>query len=108
MDGLISKERLKEALEMGKKALHLELATRNKYAPGRVLMIGDAPGDMQAARANGALFYPIKPGHEQESWALFYDQAFDKFIAGEYAGGYEAALIAEFQQLLPDVPPWKS
>jgi len=31
--------------EMGKKALHLELAARDKYAPGRVLMIGDAPGD---------------------------------------------------------------
>jgi phosphoglycolate phosphatase-like HAD superfamily hydrolase len=93
--------------EMGKKALHLELATRGKYAPDRVLMIGDAPGDKKAARANNALFYPINPGYEDESWERFYQQAFDKFIAGEYAGEYEAKLVAEFEKMLPDVPPWK-
>ena len=38
-------------------------------------MIGDAPGDMKAARANGALFFPINPGHEDESWERFYDEA---------------------------------
>jgi hypothetical protein len=31
----------------------------------------------------------------------------NKFLAGEYAGTYEAALIAEFEKMLPDVPPWK-
>jgi hypothetical protein len=30
-----------------------------------------------------------------------------KFLAGEYAGEYEALLIAEFEKLLPEVPPWK-
>ncbi len=30
-----------------------------------------------------------------------------RFLAGEYAGEYEAALIAEFEGLLPEVPPWK-
>ncbi|MBV9438095.1 MAG: HAD family hydrolase, partial [Acidobacteria bacterium] len=33
--------------------------------------------------------------------------AFNKFLAGEYAGAYEAALIAEFDALLPSTPPWK-
>ena len=33
--------------------------------------------------------------------------ALDRFIAGSYAGGYEAGLIAEFDRLLPDAPPWK-
>jgi phosphoglycolate phosphatase-like HAD superfamily hydrolase len=93
--------------EMGKKALHLELAAGGKYAPDRVLMIGDAPGDMKAARQNGALFYPINPGHEEESWQRFYEEAMHKFLAGEYAGDYEAAVIAEFDKLLPEVPPWK-
>ena len=93
--------------EMGKKALHLELAAKGKYASGHVLMIGDAPGDMKAARANGALFYPINPGHEEESWQRFYEEAMHKFLAGEYAGDYEASLIAEFEALLPEVPPWK-
>jgi phosphoglycolate phosphatase-like HAD superfamily hydrolase len=92
--------------EMGKKALHLELAAQGKYGPDHVLMIGDAPGDMKAARANDALFYPINPGHEEESWQRFYEQAMHKFLAGEYAGDYETAVIAEFEKLLPEVPPW--
>ncbi len=93
--------------EMGKKALHLELAARSKYAPGHILMVGDAPGDMKAARANNALFYPVNPGHEEASWQRFYEEAAHKFLAGEYAGDYEAALITEFEALLPEVPPWK-
>jgi len=93
--------------EQGKKALHLRLAAAAKYPSDRILMIGDAPGDMRAARENDALFYPINPGHEEESWQRFYKEAMHKFLAGEYAGAYEAALIAEFDRLLPEVPPWK-
>src|SRR5690606_20299693 len=48
--------------EMGTKTEHLEYATKGKYDPANVLMIGDAPGDLKAARANGAKFYPINPG----------------------------------------------
>jgi phosphoglycolate phosphatase-like HAD superfamily hydrolase len=92
--------------EMGKKALHLELASRGKYAPDRVLMIGDAPGDMKAARPNDALFFPVNPGHEEESWQRFREEAVHRFLAGEYAGAYEAQLIAEFDKLLPEQPPW--
>jgi hypothetical protein len=31
-----------------------------------------------------------------------------RFLAGEYAGEYEAKLIAEFDALLPAVPPWEA
>jgi phosphoglycolate phosphatase-like HAD superfamily hydrolase len=72
-----------------------------------VLMIGDAPGDLKAARANDALFYPINPGHEEASWQRFYEQDVHTFLAGEYAGQVEADRIAEFEALLPDLPPWK-
>ena len=94
--------------EMGKKALHLSLAAKGKYPSDHILMIGDAPGDMNAAKANDALFYPINPGHEEESWRRFKDEAVHKFLAGEYKGAYEAKVIAEFEQLLPDTPPWKA
>ena len=30
-----------------------------------------------------------------------------KFLSGAYAGDYEAKLIADFEALLPDTPPWK-
>ncbi len=93
--------------EMGKKAEHLKLASGGRYEPEKVLMIGDAPGDMRAARANGALFFPVRPGHEEESWELFRNEAMDRFFAGTYAGEYEAALVAEFEALLPETPPWK-
>ena len=49
----------KAGQELGTKTEHLKLAAKNKYPPERILMIGDAPGDLNAARANGALFYPI-------------------------------------------------
>ncbi len=93
--------------EMGSKKEHLALAASGKYAPEKILMIGDAPGDMKAARANNALFFPINPGAEEKSWERLYKEAFDRFTAGTYAGAYEAALIEEFEALLPDTPPWK-
>lgn len=92
--------------EMGNKAQHLEYATKERYDKDHVLMIGDAPGDMKAARANDALFYPINPGNEIESWKRFYDEAFDKFMNGEYAGSYEEELIEQFDSYLPEMPPW--
>lgn len=93
--------------EMGTKTQHLSYATKNNYEQNHILMIGDAPGDMKAARANDAFFYPINPGNEIESWKRFHDEAFDKFIGGEYAGQYEENLIAEFDSYLPELPPWQ-
>ena len=93
--------------EMGTKSEHIALAAKGRYAPDHILVIGDAPGDMKAAQANGALFYPINPGHEEESWQRFYEEGLHRFLAEEYAGDYQARLIADFDKLLPEVPPWK-
>lgn len=93
--------------ELGKKNEHIAMSADGKYEKTKMLMIGDAPGDMKAARANGALFYPINPGEEEASWQRFYEEALDKFVKGQYAGAYEAALIKEFDAYLPEVPPWK-
>ena len=93
--------------EMGTKAQHLRAAAKGKYPDDHILLIGDAPGDRDAAHSVNALYYPINPGHEEMSWQRFHDEAFDKFLNGTYAGAYEAALIAEFEQLLPEIPPWQ-
>jgi phosphoglycolate phosphatase-like HAD superfamily hydrolase len=93
--------------EMGTKTQHLEYATKGRYEKNHVLMIGDAPGDVKAAKGNGALFYPINPGDEVASWKRFHDEAFDRFINGEYAGRYEEKRIAEFDSYLPELPPWQ-
>lgn len=93
--------------ELGTKSEHLILATKDKYKPGRILMIGDAPGDLKAARDAKALFFPIDPGRENASWECFAKEAYRRFLEGTYGGGYEKGKIEEFQALLPDTPPWK-
>jgi hypothetical protein len=71
------------------------------------LMIGDAPGDFKAAKANKALFYPITPGDEERSWNQFYDEALERFFEGKFAGEYEARLIRKFDARLPEDPLWQ-
>lgn len=92
--------------EMGSKKDHIALATSGRYAKDRVLMIGDAPGDLNAARANGALFFPVKPGFEDRSWELFFYEVTDRLIHQTYTRECEAELVAEFDKLLPSQPPW--
>lgn len=104
--GLDSLVRVIAGQEMGKKAEHLQLATEGKYDKQKVLMIGDAPGDMQAAKANDVLYYPILPNNEEHAWDRFYNEALDRFFAGTYAGDYEAQLIEDFLKLLPEQPSW--
>jgi phosphoglycolate phosphatase-like HAD superfamily hydrolase len=92
--------------ELGTKAEHIGLATKGRYESSRILMIGDAPGDKRAAKANQAFFFPINPGHEEASWDRFCHEAYARFLAGTYGGAYEAQLIAEFDALLPEKPSW--
>ena len=82
-------------------------ALKGRYGPGRVLMIGDAPGDRDAAHENGALFYPIRPDHEAHSWAEFED-ALQAFLEQRYAGEPEQSRIRAFEKLLPCSPAWES
>ena len=92
--------------EMGTKKEHLKIGASGKYKPSHILMIGDAPGDHKSAQSIKALFFPIKPGHETESWKLFYEEAADKFFNEEYDGAYQERLLKEFYALLPETPNW--
>jgi phosphoglycolate phosphatase-like HAD superfamily hydrolase len=93
--------------EYGTKAEHLKYAAKGKYPDDKILMIGDAPGDFQAAKSNNVLFYPINPGHEEASWQRFYEEALEKFFNGNFAGKYEQKLISEFESYLPENPYWE-
>ena len=92
--------------EMGTKTDHLKFAAVDNYAAEKILMIGDAPGDHKAAKANGVLFFPILPGREEDSWERLHGEALDRFFAGTYAGEYEEELFAEFDDCLPENPSW--
>jgi len=92
--------------EMGTKARHLQYATQKRYPENHVLVVGDAPGDLKAARENHALFFPITPGLEDDSWRRFHNEALERFLRGQYAGAYERKLLDEFDRRLPERPPW--
>lgn len=87
-----------------KKAIIASL--KNQYEPGKILMIGDAPGDRDAAHENGALFYPICPDKEAQSWEKF-GECMEAFLEGTYAGEMENENIAYFETLLPSEPAWE-
>ena len=59
-------------------------------------MVGDAPGDMDAAEQNGVFYYPIKVNFERESWIEFIDIGFNKLLDGSYAGDYQSEKNKEF------------
>lgn len=92
--------------ELGTKREILAAATLGRYSPDNVLMVGDAPGDLKAAEANGVLFYPIDPGDEDASWERFHDEALPRFFGNAYRGTYMNARIERFLAMLPQTPPW--
>lgn len=93
--------------EMGSKKEQIQFASTGKFQKSDVLIIGDAPGDLKAARANDAAFYPINPGEEEKSWQMFGKKYADIFFTGEYTKEIESDLVTEFNRHLPEVPPWK-
>lgn len=92
--------------EMGAKKEHIE-AVGKIYPRDRVLMVGDAPGDLRAAQANGVLFYPIIPGEEEASWAELISEGLPQFFDGGYGGLYENELLERFECALPELPTWE-
>jgi phosphoglycolate phosphatase-like HAD superfamily hydrolase len=93
--------------EHGTKTEHIALAAKGKYVQSRILMIGDARGDMDAAKNNGILFYPIIPGKEDMAWKRLIEEGIEKFVNGTFSGAYENNLIKEFLLSLPVTPPWE-
>ena len=82
------------------------LAAVKNYAPHHCLMIGDAPGDYNAAMANNCLFFPINPGVEEASWKRLLEDGIERFFKGTFAGAYQKQLLDEFETYLPERPPW--
>ena len=54
------------------------------YDPQKVLMVGDAPGDCDAADKNGIWYFPILVNWEEECWSELREGALDLFLAGSY------------------------
>lgn len=83
--GLLEHTDIVLAQDVGSKAACIAAMLRFGYDPKKVLMVGDAPGDSDAAEKNGVYYYPILVGHEKESWDEAIAVAFDKLQSGDYA-----------------------
>lgn len=88
------------AQNLGSKAYCIEQLLKNGYEKNNVLMIGDAPGDLKAAKANGVLYYPILVRREKESWEEFQNIAVSNLVNGKYAGKYQDEKEQEFYKNL--------
>ena len=86
--------------EAGTKAFCIGELRKMGYEPGRILMVGDAPGDRDAAEKNGVRFYPILVGHEGESWKRLLEEAFPKLLEGSFDAKYQKELNQAFEQNL--------
>lgn len=88
------------AQDAGTKAHCISELKKKGYDSKRVIMVGDAPGDLDAAKKNGVYYYPILVGKEAFSWERLLNEAFPKFINGEFDEAYQEALITEFNDNL--------
>ena len=93
--GLLEHTDIVLAQDVGSKAACIAEMLKFGYDLDKVVMIGDAPGDCDAAEKNGVWYYPILVNHEKSSWDEAIATAFGKLQAGEYAE-YEALMKKEF------------
>ena len=93
--GLLEHTDIVLAQDVGSKAACIAQMLKFGYDKNKVIMVGDAPGDSDAAERNGVHYYPILVNHEKESWDEAIAVAFAKLTAGEYAA-YGAEKKQEF------------
>ena len=82
--GLLEHTDIVLAQDVGSKAACIAAMLEFGYDPDKVMMVGDAPGDCDAAEKNGVHYYPILVNHERESWAEAVAVAFGKLQDGQY------------------------
>ena len=82
--GLLEHTDIVLAQDIGSKAACIAEMLKFGYDPAKVVMVGDAPGDCDAAEKNGVHYYPILVNHEKESWDEAVAVAYGKLRSGEY------------------------
>lgn len=94
--GLLEHTDIVLAQDAGSKAYCIGQLLKAGYDKEHVLMCGDAPGDLDAAKQNGVFYYPILVRHERESWKEFRETAVEKLMDGTYGGDYQQSKTEAF------------
>jgi len=94
--GLLEHVDIVLAQDVGSKAHCIAEMLKYGYAPDKVLMVGDAPGDSDAAAQNGVYYYPILVNKEPESWQELTETGLSKLKDGTYGGDYQDTKKKEF------------
>ena len=87
--GLLDHVDIVLAQDCGSKAHCISEMLKFGYSVDKVLMVGDAPGDSDAAEQNGVYYYPILVNKEGDSWKELIDTGLDKLRTGSYGGAYQ-------------------
>ena len=82
--GLLEHTDILLAQDCGSKAHCIKTMLGYGYEPEKVLMVGDAPGDCDAAEKNGVWYYPILVNWEAESWTELRETALGLLKDGKY------------------------
>lgn len=86
--------------EAGTKQHCIAELKKKGYDTDKILMVGDAPGDLQAAQNNDVRYYPILVGKEGFSWDRLVNEAVPKLMNGTFDEEYQNKLIKEFNDSL--------
>lgn len=90
------------AQDSGSKSYCISRLLKRGYAPEKVLMCGDAPGDLEAAKQNGVCFYPILADREAESWKEFRETGLKHLLEQTYSGPYQREKTEQFLMRLKE------
>lgn len=94
--GLLPHTDIVLAQNAGSKAFCIGELLKKGYDADKVLMCGDAPGDLQSAEKNGVFYFPILVRKERASWEEFMADGFDRLLNGTFEGAYQDAKKAAF------------
>lgn len=86
--------------DAGSKSACINALLKKGYSPDHVLMVGDAPGDCEAAADNGVYYYPILVKHEEMSWRRFPGEALERLVRGTYGGAWQEQMMKAFRDNL--------
>ena len=80
----------------GQKADVLAGFIKKGAKPHQILMVGDSPGDLEAAEKNGTWFFPIIVGDEKSSWDDLHDNIAEKIVEGTFTQKEQDHYIEQF------------